>query len=370
MTRGLASRHTRPELGAAPGHPPAGGAQRLAQRYRHLARKRLAALWGLSVLLCACVLADMACGPSGLGLADVLQGLLRPGALDTAQQVIVWQVRLPYALMAVVVGASLGLAGAEMQTALNNPLASPFTLGVSAAAAVGASVAVVTGLTWVVWSENLAIPVLAFLGAATATGLIQLLAWRQGASVDTVVLFGIALLFTFEALLWLLQYVADSSALQQIVFWTMGSLGRATWIKIATVAAVLSACALWSATDAWALTALRAGEDQARSFGIAVERLRMLTLLRVSLLAATALSFVGTIGFVGLVGPHMARLLLGEDHRYLLPGSALAGALMLSMASILSKTLVPGVVLPIGIVTALVGVPLFMALVLRQRRGA
>ena len=340
----------------------------LAYGYRSLARRRWAVLAGMALLLACSLLMDMATGPSALGLADVLHGLWNPQALPAAQQVIIWQVRLPYALMALIVGASLGLAGAEMQTVLNNPLASPFTLGVSAAAAVGASVAVVSGLTWVVWSENLAVPVLAFAGAATATGLIQWLAWRQGASVDTVVLFGIALLFTFEALLWLLQYVADSNALQQIVFWTMGSLGRATWVKIGIVGAVLAVCALWSARSAWSLTALRSGEDQARSFGIAVERLRMLTLLRVSLLAATALSFVGTIGFVGLVGPHMARLLLGEDHRFLLPGAALAGALMLSAASILSKFLIPGVVLPIGIVTALVGVPLFVVLVLRQRK--
>lgn len=343
-------------------------AEPLAQRYRHFVRLRLVLLAVLAAVLCASVVADIAIGPSTFAFADVLRGLFAPDSLPQAQQVILWQVRLPYAVMAVLVGASLGLAGAEMQTALNNPLASPFTLGVSAAAAVGASAAVVSGFTLLAWGENLAVPLCAFAGAACATALIQLLAWRQGATVDTVVLFGIALLFSFEALLWLLQFIADSNALQQIVFWTMGSLGRSTWTKIAIVGTVLGACMLWSARQAWALTALRAGEDQARSFGIAVERLRLVTLLRVSLLAATALSFTGTIGFVGLVGPHIARMLLGEDHRYYLPGSALAGALMLSLASILSKSLIPGVVLPIGIITALVGVPLFMALVLRQRR--
>lgn len=340
----------------------------LARQYGRFARRRLAVLATMALLLAACVLADVAIGPSGLGLFDVARGLLWPDALEPAQQVIVREVRLPYAVMAIIVGACLGLAGAEMQTALNNPLASPFTLGLSAAAAVGASVAVVSGVSWALWSENLAIPVFSFLGAALATGLIQFLAWRQGAAVNTVVLFGIALLFTFEALLWLMQYVADANALQQIVFWTMGSLGRATWLKIGIVAVVFAACALWSASSVWALTALRAGEEQARSLGIAVEHLRVLTLLRVSMLAAVALSFVGTIGFVGLVGPHIARLLVGEDHRYLLPGSALAGALMLCGASILSKSIVPGVVLPIGIVTALVGVPLFVVLVLRQQR--
>jgi len=341
----------------------------LAARYRRFAALRLWLLAAMAVVLCATLALDLATGPSGMPFADVVAGLLQPASLPVEQRVILWEVRLPYAAMALLVGASLGLAGAEMQTALNNPLASPFTLGLSAAAAVGASIAVVSGFTLIAFGENLAVPLAAFVMAAAATLLIQLLAWRYGATVDTVVLFGIALLFSFEALLWLMQFIADSNALQQIVFWTMGSLARATWNKIAIVAAVLLACALWSAANVWSLTALRAGEDQARSFGIAVERLRLITLLRVSLLAATALAFVGTIGFVGLVGPHIARLLLGEDHRSYLPGSALAGALMLSGASILSKTLVPGVVLPIGIITALVGVPMFMALVLSRRRG-
>ena len=336
--------------------------------YSRNVRARFVALAALAVLATAALLLDVVTGPSSMSAADVVKGVFDPSSLSTAQQAIVWQVRLPYALMATLVGAALALAGAEMQTVLNNPLASPFTLGISAAAAVGASVAVVSGFTLMALDENLAVPLSAFVFATGATLLIQALAYRYGATVDTVVLFGIALLFSFEALLWLMQFIADSNALQQIVFWTMGSLSRATWNKIGIVATVLAVCCAWSAANVWPLTALRAGEDQARSFGVPVERLRLLTLLRVSLLAATALSFVGTIGFVGLVGPHIARMLLGEDHRYYLPGSVLAGALMLSLASILSKLLVPGLVLPIGIITALVGVPLFMALILRRGR--
>lgn len=340
----------------------------LAQRYQRFTRARLLVLAAMFAVLCLALALDVSSGPSTLSAFDVVRGLLKPDSLPLAQKVILWEVRLPYALMAVLVGASLGLAGAEMQTVLNNPLASPFTLGISAAAAVGASVAVVGGFTFMAWDENLAIPLCAFLFATGATLMIQMLAHRFGATVDTVVLFGIALLFSFEAMLWLMQFMADSNALQQIVFWTMGSLSRATWHKIGIVTTVLAVCAAWSAANVWPLTALRAGEDQARSLGVPVERLRLLTLLRVSLLAATALSFVGTIGFVGLVGPHIARMLLGEDHRHYLPGSALAGALMLSFASILSKSLIPGVVLPIGIITALVGVPLFMGLILRRGR--
>ena len=340
----------------------------LSIQYRRHARRRVVMLALLTLGLVCSVVVDVALGPSNLGLLEVAQALWSPASVTKAQQVIVWDVRLPYALMAVVVGACLGLAGGEMQTALNNPLASPFTLGLAAASAVGASLALVLGLSWELGNLNIAVPLSAFVGAAGAALLIQFLAWRIGAGVETVVLFGIALLFTFEALLWLLQYVADDNVLQQIVFWTMGSLTRATWEKIAIVTTVFALCALWSARNTWSLTALRSGEDQARSLGIAVERVRVVTLLRVSLATATALSFVGTIGFVGLVGPHIARLLLGEDQRTMLPAAALSGALMLSTASILSKSLVPGVVLPIGIITALVGVPIFLALIWRTRR--
>lgn len=342
----------------------------LARRYRRFSGARLAWIAALALALVSAFALDVATGPSAFAFGDVVRGLLRPDVLPIDQRVILWEVRLPQAVMALLVGAALGLAGAEMQTALNNPLASPFTLGVSAAAAVGASVAIVGGFALPAFGENLAVPLGAFAGAAGATLLVQLLARRYGASVDTVVLFGIALLFCFEALLWLLQYIADSDSLQQIVFWTMGSLVRATWNKIGIVAAVFALCGAWSLRNVWALTALRSGEDQARSFGIAVERLRLTTLLRVSVSSAAALSFVGIIGFVGLVGPHIARLLVGEDHRHYLPASALAGALMLSLASTLSKVLIPGVVLPIGIITALVGVPMFMALVLGRRRRA
>ncbi|KWC17225.1 FecCD family ABC transporter permease [Burkholderia ubonensis] len=340
----------------------------LRVRYRAIAARRVGALAMLACVLVALLIVDIATGPSSFPVADIVTGLFHPDALPLEQRVILWNVRLPYALMAVLVGAALGLAGAEMQTVLNNPLASPFTLGIAAAGSVGASLVVISGWHLVLWNENLALSLGAFGCALSATLLIVWLAWRHGATTETVVLFGIGLMFSFEALLWLLQFIADANALQQIVFWSMGSLARATWSKIAILACVLAASTLWSAPGVASMTALRAGEEQARSMGIAVERLRLVTLVRISLLSATALSFVGTIGFVGLVGPHVARLLVGDDHRHYLPGAALAGAIMLSAASVLSKTLVEGVVLPIGIITALVGVPLFMTLISRRRR--
>jgi len=341
----------------------------LAQRYGAQVRRRITVLLLLLGLLLLVFATDLGTGPAGITWHTVWQGLRAPQQLDEGTRVILWELRLPYAVMAVLVGAALGLAGAQMQTVLNNPLASPFTLGLSAAASVGASLAIVTGFTAWGLGPELALPLCAFGGAIFAALIIHVLAWRWGASVNGVVLFGIALMFSCEALLWLLQFLADSNALQQIVFWSMGSLGRSTWPKIGVLATVLLVCALWTQSQAWSLTALRNGEDHARSSGVAVERLRLESLVRVSLLSGTALAFVGTIGFVGLVGPHIARLSLGEDHRFYLPASALAGALMLSCASILSKVLLPGVVLPIGIVTALVGVPVFMLLVLRHQGG-
>ena len=192
----------------------------------------------------------------------------------------------------------------------------------------------------------------------------------RGVTVETIVLLGIALVFTFNAALSLLEYLASEQALAAVVFWTMGSLTKATWPKVWITGAVLLFALPLFARHAWALTALRLGDDKAASFGINVRRLRLEAMMTVSLLAAIPVSFVGTIGFVGLVGPHIARMLVGEDQRFFLPASVLCGALLLSVTSVVSKMLIPGAVLPIGVITALVGVPLFFVLIFTNRRRA
>ncbi len=335
--------------------------------YARLVRRRLAILVALGALMALAVLADIATGPSNLPLGAVLGGLLDPAGLDVPTRVIVWDVRLPYAAMAVLVGAALSLAGAEMQTILNNPLASPFTLGVSSAAAFGAALALVLGVGLPGVPASWLVPGNAFLFAFGSVLLLQAMARLRGTGVETLVLFGIAMVFTFNALVAVVQFVASQEALQQLVFWTMGSLGRANWRNLGILAAVLALVLPFSLAASWRMTALRLGEDRARSFGIAVGRLRFAALARVSLLAATAVAFVGTIGFIGLVGPHIARLLVGEDHRFFLPASLLTGALVVSLASVASKLIVPGVLLPVGIVTSLIGVPFFLALILSRR---
>ncbi|WBV42316.1 iron ABC transporter permease [Pseudoroseomonas cervicalis] len=347
---------------AAPGAAAAG--------YRALLLRRIAVLVGLAVLLLASLLLDIATGPSRLGLSDVVRVLLNPSSASGPVSVIVWDVRLPYAIMAVLVGAALALAGAEMQTVLNNPLASPFTLGVSSAASLGAALAIVlgVGLPWV--PQEWLLSGNAFLFAFGSVLLLRTLSRLRGAGVEALVLFGIALVFAFNAAVALLQFVATEQALQQLVFWSMGSLARATWSKIGIMALALAVAIPFSARAAWKLTALRLGEERALSFGIHADRLRDAALLRVSLLSGVSVAFVGTIGFIGLIGPHAARLLVGEDHRFFLPAAALCGALLLSLSSLASKMLVPGLLIPIGIVTALVGVPVFVALVFTRGRRA
>jgi len=339
-----------------------------ALSYRRLLLRRSVLVGVLLALLVASVLADLASGASGMGLGQLLAGILDPDALSATERVIIWNVRLPYALMAVLVGAALSLAGAEMQAILDNPLASPFTLGVSSAAALGASLAIAYPLAidWLAPSGQ--VTVAAFVFACLSVLLLQAMSRLRGAGVESLVLFGIALVFSCNALVSLLQLLATEDVLQQLVFWTLGSLARANWEKLGILAAVLVVLLPFSLRAAPGMTLLRMGEDRARSFGVDVRRLRYASLLRISLLAATAVAFVGTIGFVGLVGPHMARLLVGEDQRFLLPASALVGALLLSLSSIASKLILPGVIVPVGIVTALVGVPVFVALVFRRGR--
>ncbi|MFF0930195.1 FecCD family ABC transporter permease [Proteus mirabilis] len=321
----------------------------------------------LGGVLCSVLILDFTLGPSGLSLTELWNTLISPETADAGTRVIVWDIRLPYSLMAVVVGMSLGLAGAEMQTILNNPLASPFTLGVSSAAAFGAALAIVLGIGIPGVPAQWFISVNAFIFALLATLLLDFISRWMRVSTSGIILFGIALVFTFNAAVSIMQFIANEDTLQGLVFWTMGSLNRASWDKLYILLVVLVIIFPLSLMNAWKLTALRLGEDRAMSFGINVRRLRLTTLLRISIISALAVAFVGPIGFIGLVAPHIARMTFGEDHRFYLSASALIGALVLSIASLVSKNLLSGVIIPVGIVTSLVGIPFFVSIIFRHR---
>ncbi|MEQ8814765.1 MAG: iron ABC transporter permease [Thalassobaculum sp.] len=337
--------------------------------YRRDERRRAILLAAACLLLAGICAVDLATGPSAMPLAEALRALAAgPEGADRTLAAILWQIRLPTTLMGVLVGASLGVAGLQMQTILDNPLASPFTLGFSAAAGFGAALAIMFGAALPVAGWLLA-PAAAFVTTLAAAGLVYIVARLRGSGPEVLVLGGIAVLFLFQALQLLLQYMASPEVLQQIVFWLFGSLLKANWTSIAVLAAIMAAVLPVLARDVWQLTALRLGEAHARSLGVAVTGLRRRVLLCVALLTAGAVAFVGTIGFVGLAAPHAARALAGEDQRVLMPLAALVGAIMLVGASVLAKTLSPGAVLPVGIVTAIIGVPMLFALVLRRGAG-
>lgn len=367
MTAGTAHGAAQTSSGAA--QTSSGAAQALSE-YRASLRRRRVLLALLAALAVAAFLLDVAVGPSSLPARDALAALFNPGGATPLAATVVWEARLPPAIMAVLVGMALAMSGAEMQTILNNPLASPFTLGVSSAAACGAAIAIVLGLSIPGVPARWAVSGNAFLFAFASVALLQLMIRIRGAGVETLVLLGIALVFSFNALVALVQFVASQDALQQLVFWTLGSLSRTDWDGILLLALVLAVVLPFSWRASWRMTVLRLGEERARGLGVDTAALRFASLLRISLLAATAVAMVGTIGFVGLVAPHVARLMVGEDHRFLLPGSLFCGAAITSLAATASEMLVRGAVLPLGIVTALVGLPVFFALILGGKRAA
>lgn len=339
----------------------------VASHYKKIILRRFIVAGVLLLLILLSLLLDFTLGPSGISVATLWHTLFDAASADAGTRVIVWDLRLPFALMAVVVGLALGLAGAEMQTILNNPLASPFTLGVSSAASFGAALAIILGLGIPGIPDQWFISVNAFVFALMACFILDGISRWTRVATSGVVLFGIALVFTFNALISILQFVASEDTLQGLVFWTMGSLARASWDKLAILVVVLLIVVPLSLKNAWKLTALRLGEDRAVSFGINVRKLRLTTLLRISIISALTVAFVGPVGFIGLVAPHISRMMFGEDHRFYLPGSMLIGALVLSLASVLSKNIVPGVIIPVGIVTSLVGVPFFLSIIIRHR---
>ena len=340
------------------------------EAYRRLVTRKRLILAGLVLLLLCSVLLDLALGPASYSLGEVVGALISPDSASPQVRVVMWDIRLPVALMAVAVGAALSLAGAQMQTILNNPLASPFTLGISAAASFGAALGLAFGVALFPLAAQFMVPLNAFIMAMLSALLIHFLSMRRGVTAETIVLLGIALVFTFNALLALVQFFATEQAVAAVVFWTMGSLTKATWPKLGVICVVILITLPIFAKRAWALTALRLGDDKAASFGINVRSLRFQTLIMVSLLASFPVAFVGTIGFIGLVGPHIARMLIGEDQRFFLPASLLTGALILSASSVVSKTLIPGAIFPIGVVTSLIGVPFFISLILGGKKNS
>lgn len=338
--------------------------------YQRAVWRKSAILAGLLVLGVLAMFADLAIGSGTLSLQEVLQGLLHPETVKPSVAVVLWDIRMPVTLTAALAGIGLALAGSLMQTVLENPLAEPFTLGISAAAGFGAALVIVfqTTLFGGFLSADFFITANAFVFALLTVLLIGLFANHHALSVEMIVLLGIAVHFIFSALLGIAQYVADSDQLQSLVFWMMGSLTKSSWTKVGINAVIVFASLPLLLLLSWQISALRGFGAQAAVLGIPVKKLRMLLLLVAALLAASITATIGIVGFIGLVAPHVARMLVGEDQRFSIGVTAACGLLVMTLASIASKMIIPGVILPIGMVTSLLGVPFFFWLVLGYRK--
>ena len=334
-------------------------------------------LGALSLLLLLAFWLALALGPVSLPLLDTLQalwqlsGLPAPGGEVAQAELIVGQIRLPRALLGLCVGTVLALSGVAMQGLFRNPLADPGLIGVSSGAALGAAVAIVGGAAFGGLPSALApylLSACAFAGGLGVTALVYRLGRRDGqTSVATMLLAGIALTALAGAAIGLFTYLADDATLRTLTFWNLGSLNGASYARLWPLLLVTAAVALWLPRRARALNALLLGESAARHLGFAVERLKRELVFCTALGVGAAVAAAGMIGFIGLVVPHLMRLLVGPDHRLLLPASALAGASLLLLADLLARLLLAPAELPIGIVTALLGAPFFIYLLLRGR---
>ncbi|MAO91861.1 MAG: iron-siderophore ABC transporter permease [Rhodospirillales bacterium] len=336
-------------------------------RYARAEGRRIVLILMAILVLAALVLLDLLTGPSGMSLADLSQAFMAgPAGEDRTAATILWQIRMPQTVMGVIVGACLGIAGLQMQTILANPLASPFTLGFSASAGFGAALAIMYG-GWIPLPSFLVIPISAFIMTLVACAIIYVIAIWRGATPEMLVLSGIAVLFFFQSLQSLLQFMASPEVLQQIVFWLFGTLLKANWTSVSVSGLILVICLPFVLRDIWNLTAMRLGDANAASLGLNLQAMRQRTFIIVALLTSAAVCFVGTIGFVGLIAPHVSRAVIGEDHRYAIPLSAITGSIILISASVLGKMLSPGTAIPVGIITAIAGIPMLMAVILSHK---
>jgi iron complex transport system permease protein len=341
----------------------------------HPARRRAVVGITLAVLLVAAVLVSAVVGQFGVSVPEVVGSLLRALGIpngwapdDPTTEAALWVIRFPRIVMAMAVGAALAVAGAVMQAVFGNPLAEPGVVGVSSGAALGAALAIVTGMLALgEWT----IALLAFAGGLGATLLVYGVSRANGRTeVVTLLLTGIAVNAFGGAGLAFLLFMAGSASREQIVFWQLGSLSGSLWreallVLVVAVIGTLAALALGRRYDILSL-----GERNARHLGIDVERLRFWSIVLVALLTGAAVAFVGIISFVGLVIPHLMRMILGPSHRALLTASAFGGALLIVVADLLARTVVAGAELPIGLLTSLIGGPFFFVLLWRQRRAS
>ncbi|MCL2134026.1 MAG: iron ABC transporter permease [Candidatus Bathyarchaeota archaeon] len=293
---------------------------------------------------------------------------LNLGPVSSLTETIIWTIRLPRIVMALIAGAGLAAAGATMQGILRNPLASSYILGISSAAGFGAALAIVFGVSIATIGGFLIIGN-AFVFCLLAMVVVYLIARMSGMSSESIILAGVAVGFLFSALLSLIQYIApERNAVSAIVFWLMGGLYTTSWQNILICFPIVAVTMILMMSQAWNINVLSMGEDVAVSLGVNSKRVLSINMILETVATASIISFTGIIGFVDLIAPHIARMLVGTDYRYLIPCSALLGAFMLLGADTVGRLIMMPIEIPVGIITSLLGVPFFIYLLIRKRR--
>ncbi|MGY6522537.1 MAG: FecCD family ABC transporter permease [Mongoliitalea sp.] len=334
-------------------------------------RKRSLILVGLGGILLCMLAISLSLGAFPISLGKVFQFLFGfqwgDQALTVQEQNVLLQIRLPRIVMAMLVGGSLALAGAALQGLFRNPLVEPGLIGVSSGSALFAVVYIVFGssVAWLAWMGKVGLALFAFVGGLVNTALVYKLSSKAGKTdISLLILAGVALNALAGALIGLAIFYADDAALRNFTFWSLGDVGGANWQKvlILTLISILPVGLILGQYQA--LNALAIGENEAFHMGVNVQQTKLIVLIGSALIVGTAVAFTGTIGFVGLVIPHLLRILFGADHRLVLPASWLAGAILLTIADTLARTMVAPSEMPIGIITAIIGAPFFIWLLL------
>lgn len=345
---------------------------------RKMHRKKTAVILAMALAVVIMSLVGLFVGSSDMSFSEGLSAIAGKGS--EANLRIIRSIRIPRILAAVIAGAGLSLSGLIMQTTLNNSMASPSTLGVSSAAVFGANLSIIvfaggflsTGnnlTNYSVGANPYATGVVAFIFAAASVLLILGLCRLRSFSPNVVVLAGIALGAVWTAATTVLQFFATDVGISAAVIWNFGDLGRATYRTDLIMLAAVALGLVFFSLSSWRYNALLSGEAAAKSMGINVDRLRFCSLLLASVITAVCVSFLGVIGFVGIICPHVTKRLLGQDHRFSIPMAALSGSMLLLMADTLSRSLGSGSALPVGAITSLLGAPFFIAIIFSKREN-
>jgi len=342
------------------------------KKYRKLLARRGVFLAVCTILLFVVAGIALALGSASMTFLDAYAAILARAFPDWFQvsslaDTVVWTLRLPRILLAIFAGAALAMGGCTTQAILRNPIATPYTLGVSAGAGLGAAIGIILGTGFT--DGNFLIVGNAFIFSLIPVLVILLLVKRRGSSPETMILAGVAMVYIFNACTTILQYFAESNAVSATVFWIVGDLSRAAWWQLPYILGILVICFIVNLRMSWDINVMKMGDDTAKSLGAEVDRTRKITLIMACLSTATVVSFTGAIGFVCLVAPHICRAVVGGDQRILLVSSCLFGAILLLLADIIARRLIAPIILPVGAVTAFLGGPLLLYLLIKRRRS-